>query len=67
MEIGGYPPGVNYGDPFAPWNGDFDDDETEQEQEEEEENESEAAVQKVFNSSFRMELNPAKMLGKPKE
>ena len=22
MNVGGYPPGVDYGDPFAPWNGD---------------------------------------------
>lgn len=27
MKNGGYPPGVDYGDPFAPWNGDYPDDE----------------------------------------
>lgn len=31
MKNGGYPPGVYYGDPSAPWNGDYPDDDTEEE------------------------------------
>lgn len=44
MNMGGYPPGVDYGDPFAPWNGDYPDDEPEPEQEQEEEGEYETNV-----------------------
>jgi hypothetical protein len=36
MKHGGYPPGVDYGDPSAPWNGDYQDDDTEEKGEENE-------------------------------
>ena len=44
MKNGGYPPGVDYGDTFAPWNGDYPDDEPDSELEHEEEGEDETNV-----------------------
>ena len=44
MNMGGYPPGVDYGDPSAPWNGDYPDDEPDSELEHEEEGEDETNV-----------------------
>lgn len=37
MKNGGYPPGVYYGDPSAPWNGDYPDDTEEKGDENEDE------------------------------